>query len=297
MKNFLTIPEEILLLSVGENGGVIPQDKNFEVVLAASILMDLAINNRLDSDTENMILVSNTPTNNTVLDEALEMIFSNKERKEPSYWISQLAVRSREFMEFITASLILKKVLKVENEKLLWFFSKRKYPLINDKEIKEVKLRVREIVFSNDIPDLRDIVIISLLHYGQLLSIVFTDTEINKYKSRIEKIAMMDLIGQAISKSLKLFVTTTFSSVTKSILGVKTPEEKLSLLVKDMKEKFRIADDKDLPSWLRKGTEQYQKTLDFVKKTGHTDIYYHRRKDQYFVQMHTYSMHIFGSGA
>ncbi len=288
MENFLTIPEEILLLLIGENGGVIPQDKNFEVVLAASILMDLAINNRLDSDTENMILVSNTPTNNTVLDEALEMIFSNKERKEPSYWISQLAVRSKEFMEYIAASLVLKKVLKVENQKLLWFFSKRKYPLVKDKEIKEVKLRVREIVFSNDIPDLRDIVIISLLHYGQLLSLVFTDTEINKYKSRIEKIAMMDLIGQAISKSLAVFVSTTFSSVTKSMLGIKSPEEKLSLLIEEMKEKYRIADDKDLPSWLIKGTAQYQKTLDFVIKTGHTDIYYNKKKDQYFVEKSKY---------
>ena len=297
MENFLTIPEEILLLSVGENGGVIPHDKNFEVVLAASILMDLAINNRLDSDTEKMILVSNAPTNNTLLDEALEMIFSNKERRDPSYWISQLSVRSREFMEYIVASLILKKVLKVENQKLLWFFSKRKYPLIKDKEIKEVKLRVRELVFSNDIPDLRDIVIISLLHYGQLLSLVFTEPEINKYKSRIEKIAMMDLIGQAISKSLTVFVSTTFSSVTKNILGIKSPEEKLSLFVKEMKEKFRIADDKDLPSWLRKGTAQYQKTLDFIKKVGHTDIYYHRKKDQYFEHTLTYTMHDFGSGA
>jgi len=297
MENFLTIPEEILLLSVGENGGVVPQDKNFEVVLAASILMDLAINNRLDSDTEKMILVSNTPTNNTILDEALEMIFSNKERQDPSYWISQLAVRSREFLEYIVASLILKKVLKVENQKLLWFFSKRKYPLVKDKEIKEVKLRVREIVFSNDIPDLRDIVIISLLHYGQLLSLVFTEPEISIYKSRIEKIAMMDLIGQAISKSLTVFVSTTFSSVTKSIMGVKSPEEKLSSLVKEMKEKFRITDEKDLPSWLRKGTTQYQKTLDFIEKTGSSDVYYHRRKDQYFVQNLTYSLHIFGSGS
>ena len=64
-----------------------------------------------------------------------------------------------------------------------------------------------------------------------------------------------------------------------------------------MKEKFRIADDKDLPSWLRKGTEQYQKTLDFIEETGTSEIYYHWKKEQYFVQNHTYTMHGFGSGA
>ena len=288
MENFLTIPEEILLLSVGENGGVIPQDRNFEVVLAASILMDLALNNRLDSDLEKLILVSDAPLNEPVLDDALEMVFSKKEKQEPSYWISQLAVCSMAFMELLFASLVLKKVLKVENQKLLWVFSKRKYPLIKDKEIKEVKLRVREIVFNNDIPDLRDIVIISLLHYGQLLPLVFTGSEIEKYKSRIEKIAKMDLIGQAISKSLSAFVATSFSSFTKNILKVKSPEEKLELLVNGMKNKFRITDDMDLPGWLRKGTDQYQKTLDFVQKTGSTDIYYDMRKDQYFLMNLSY---------
>ena len=297
MENFLTIPEEILLLSVNETGGVIPHDKNFEVVLSASILMDLALSNRLDSDLEKLILVSNAPLNDILLDESLEMIFSKKETQNPSYWISQLAVRSKEFTEFIITSLILKKVLKVENQKLLWVFSKRKYPLVNDKEIKEVKLRVREIVFSNDIPDLRDIVIISLLHYGNLLPLVFTESEIGKYKSRIEKIAMMDLIGQAISKSLTVFVSTKISLAPKSVKGKKTPEEKLIQLVNEMKEKFRIADDKDLPSWLRKGTEQYQKTLDFIEETGTSEIYYHWKKEQYFVQSHTYAMHGFGSGA
>jgi golgi phosphoprotein 3 len=297
MENFLTTPEEILLISVGENGGVIPHDKNFEVVLAASVLMDLAINDRLDSDLEKLIMVSDAPLNDIVLDESLEMIFSKKEKHEPSYWVSQLAIRSREFTEYLIASLILKKVLKVENQKLLWVFSKRKYPLVKDKEIKEVKLRVREMVFGNDIPGCRDIVIISLLHYGQILPLVFSESEIKKYKSRIENIARMDLIGQAISKSLTEFVSTSFSSVTKSMLGVKSPEEKLNALVKEMKEKFRIADEKDLPGWLRKGTAQYQKTLDFITKTGSINIYYHRKKDQYFEQNLSYTMHDFGSGA
>ena len=217
-------------------------------------------------------------------------------KKEPSYWISQLAVRSGEFMDVLISSLILKKVLKVENQKLLWFFSKRKYPLLKDKEIKEVKLRIRDLVFSDEIPDIRDIVILSLLHYGQLLPLVFFKFEIEKHKSRIENIAKMDLIGQAISKSLAEFASSSFSSVTKGILGVKTAEEKLEILVQEMKEKFRISDDKDLPGWLRKGTEQYQKTIEFVKKTGSTDIYYHRKKDQYFVQNLSYSLHIFGGG-
>ncbi len=297
MENFLSIPEEVLLLSVGENGGEVPQDKNFEVVLAASILMDLAILNRLDSDIEKLIPVDNKPTGDIVLNDALEMIFANKEVQDPAYWISQLAVRGEEFSESIIASLVLKKVLKIENQKLLWFFSKRKYPLVQDKEVKEVKLRVRELVFSEEIPDLRDIVIISLLNYGQMLQLVFTEFEISKYKARIEKIAMMDLIGQAISKALREFASSQRSSFAKNILGVKTSEEKLEALVKEMSEKYRIKNEKDLPEWLRKGTAQYQKTLAFVEKTGSADIYYNKRKDEYCMRQYFIYQHVFGSGS
>lgn len=297
MDNFLTIPEEILLLTVGENGGAIPNDKKFEIILAASVLMDLAMHDRLDTDLERLILVSKEPLGENVLDEALTMIFDKADNQDPAYWISQLAIRSREFLEYIIASLTVKKVLKVEDHKLLWFFSKRKYPLVGDKEIKEVQLRIRELIFGNEIPDVRDVVIVSLLHYGKMESLVFTDDEISKYKARIETIAKMDLIGQAISKSLSLFVASPFASVAKSLLGSKSPEEKLESLVKEMKEKFRIKDDKDLPSWLRNGTEQYQKTLAFIIESGTSDIYYHRAKDTYFVRSYSANSHSFGSGA
>ncbi|MBP7496641.1 MAG: GPP34 family phosphoprotein [Bacteroidales bacterium] len=295
MNSFLSIPEEIILLSVEEKEGALPYDRKFEVVLSAAIIMDLALNNMVDTDLEKLIPVSNELMNDVVLDEVLAMIHSKGEMQPVNYWISQIAVRANEFMEALVASLIIKKVLKVENQKLLWFFSKRKYPLVKDKEIKEVKQRVRDIVFSNDIPDIRDVVIISLLHYGQLLSLVFSDIEIEKYKSRIEKIAKMDLVGQAISKSLSEFVSA-FSSVTKRVLGIKTPEEKLENHVKELKEKFRIYDDKDLPAWLRKGTEQYEKTLEFVRKTGTAEIYYHRIKQKYFVHNFSFYAHLFGSG-
>ena len=297
MEHFLSIPEEVLLLKVSETGGIIPGTKRFDVILAASVLMDLALQNRLDSDLENLIPVNDNPTGNIVLDEALQMVNSTSELHKPSYWISQIAIRSGEFAEYLIADLALKKVLKIENQKVLWFFSKRKYPVIKDKEIKEVRERVRDIVFSDDIPEIRDVVIISILHYGGLHSLAFSESEISQHRIRIEQLAKMDLIGQAISGALSELVTTPFASLAKSIKSAKTPEEKLELLVQEMKEKFRISEDSDLPSWLRKGTEQYGKTLAFIQESGTADIYYHHIKDKYFVKSYGYHSHIFGSGA
>lgn len=296
MQQSLSIPEEILLLSLGETKGAIPDSKKFEVVLSASILMDLALQNRLDSDLEKLILVKDTPTGDPVLDESIALMFKKQEDRDPAYWIAQIALRSREFVEFILANLTVKRIVTIERKKVLWLFTSRKFPLLNDGEIKEIRNRVHTLIFSDAIPDVKDIVLVSLLHYGDMLSAVFTSEEIIAGKERIEQIAKMDLIGQAISKSLTLLVAKPFSSFSRNILGSKTPEEKLELLVQEMREKFSIKDDKDLPGWLRKGTAQYEKTLDFVRKTGTADIYYHHIKDQYFLKSYASQVHIFGGG-
>jgi len=122
MNDYLTIPEEITLLIIDEKGGITPSSKTFDVVLAGSVLMDLAIRNRIDSDLKHLILVSNKPTRNAVLDDILTFIFREKVEKEPAYWISQIGLRADEIIENVIASLIVKKVLKVENQKLLWMF-------------------------------------------------------------------------------------------------------------------------------------------------------------------------------
>ena len=44
----------------------------------------------------------------------------------------------------------------------MWVFQTRRYPVIDNKTVREVKLRIMGVLFSDEIPDARDIVIISL---------------------------------------------------------------------------------------------------------------------------------------
>ncbi len=300
MKNYLTIPEEILLLTIDQKSGEtkVEDSQTLDVVLASAILMNLAMENRIDTDLEDLFYISSEKFGNVVLDDAVREIRDKSGMETPVYWITQFALKADEIKESIIASLIGKGVLKVESNKLLWVFKTHKYPVKDNTQIIEVRTRVRELVFSNEIPDIRDMVILSLAHYGSMESFLFTKAEAEKYKERIKQIAKMDLIGQAISKALEeLSKKTSLAAKTKSFFGVKTPEEKLELMVDGLKVRFNIIDDKQLPPWIRKGTEQYQKTLDFINEKGTADIYYHRRKDLYFVRGYSLSTHSFGSGA
>lgn len=285
MSHFLTIPEEILLLSIDESGGISPETKTLDVVIAAAILMDLAIRKKIDTDLHYLIHVDGTPTGDAILDDALTFLFEKKESKSPAYWLTQLGLRADAYKEDLLASLTLKRVLKVDNKRILWMFASRKYPVIGNQELKDVKSRISELIFSKELPELNDMAIISLAHYGSLLDFIFTPAEIVKYQARIEQIAKMDLIGQSIGQALhELSLSFQLSTKAKAILGIRTPEQKLEALVADIKEKYRITNDADLPEWLRKGTDQYQKTIKFIEKTGSSDIYYHPGRQQYYVR-------------
>jgi hypothetical protein len=94
-------------------------------------------------------------------------------------------------------------VLKRENQKILWVFNKRRYPIIDNSEITEVKQRLRQIIESGEIPDPRDMVLISLTRACRLFLAVFTPEERERHLAQIDKIARLDFVGQALSKTLR----------------------------------------------------------------------------------------------
>ncbi len=299
--SFLTIPEEIFLLTLYDKEGdtAILQKKTFDVILSGAILMDLALRNCIDTDLNSIIPDKIELTNDYVLDEVMSDISSETENKPINFWLSKIALKAGKFRDLIITSLLKKGVIKVENKKMMWFHATPKYPILDNKEVVEVKTRVLNIIFSEEIPDFRDIVIISLIKNGGLLKLILTDAEIKDKKERIIQIARMDLIGQAIATSLKNTILNNIELKAKEFLGLKTksPEEKLEDLVDELKAKFKIKSNEELPAWLRSGSQQYKKTLEFVKETGTADIIFNARTKNYQVKKYSVSGHDFGSGA
>ena len=298
MKKYsLNIAEEIALLSVNEDGEVHPKLKSpkYDIVIASAILMDLALHHRIDTDMNNVIPDKLEPMGDPILDVVIEEIKEYGSVRPISEWIADLSLKGQFFRDEIVKSVVDLGILKVENKKVLWMFSKRVYPMIDDKEVKEVRARIRDLVFSDEIPDYKDIVIISLLKNAGILELAFTEGEMKDYEHRIAQIAKMDMIGLAIGDSLKEFKLSDIKSFIKG--GEKTPEQMLDEHVKELKEKFRITNDANLPEWLRKGTDQYAKTLEFVREKNTADITYNHRTGVYQENSYSFNGHEFGSGS
>lgn len=285
METHLTIPEELFLLTVNEKTGrrAFLKSKKFDILLAASILMDLALHHRIDTDLEHVIPDQPEPTGHPLLDEAHKIILQSNEQKKITWWLLRLSEKAERFRELLVSGLLEKGFLKMERERVFLGFSSSNYPvLVKDEEIIEVKTRMKALIFSDDIPEFRDLVIISIAWYGGLLNLFLDDAQIRRYQPRIEQLARLDMIGQAVSKSLReASLSILISMRAKELLGLKTPEEKLEELVEELKALMQIDHDANLPEWLRKGTDQYLKTLDFIRETGTNEIVFNTRTGNY----------------
>ena len=69
----LRFAEEIMLLLLDDSSGsfVPVPEWSLQRVLAGAVLMDLALENRIDTDTERLILLDKTPTGDDLLDPTL----------------------------------------------------------------------------------------------------------------------------------------------------------------------------------------------------------------------------------
>lgn len=205
MNNQLTLSEEIFSLAVGETDGSIAHtsDTAFKVALASAVLIDLSLHERIDIDLEGIFLGNTELTLYPDLDMALTMIAKVEEKKSVAYWVEQLIQMNDELIDILLNALFRRGILKIEDKQVLWVFSARRYPLINNREVIEVKQRVRNLILSDDLPDVRDMSIVSVLFYSGTIDMVFDEEEIIKYYKRIEMIAKMDLIGQQINETVK----------------------------------------------------------------------------------------------
>lgn len=200
----LTFAEEILLLALDDNSGALKELPTLSLpyALSGAVLMDLALANRIDTDLKTLSLVDSTPTGDAALDLVLSKIAAEKEPKKIEYWLEVAANESHHIKEHALQQLMAKNVLKREEHRILWVFATRRYKSLDDQEQKEVKSRLRELVLGSDLPDARDIVLLSLLRSCNLLGEFLSEEEIEGHRDRIENLSKMDLIGQAVARSI-----------------------------------------------------------------------------------------------
>ena len=201
----LTLAEDIILVLLDDDTGKLASIDlmTLNYAMAGAVLMDLALRNKIDTDLESLIVADSTPTGLQMLDTYLDKISSENKENNTRYWLTELSNYGEDIVDSALNMLVEKKILKTEEKKILWVIGTRVYPMVDDKEEKEVKRRIVDLLMSDEIPTPQDVVLVSLMDTCSLLSTILSDKEVQRLSPRIEQIRKLDLIGQEVTKVLE----------------------------------------------------------------------------------------------
>ena len=197
----LTILEEFLLLALDERGGEFwPVSRSaFDCATACATLMDLMRLRRIDCDARHVFMTNSEPTGDELLDPILSAIAIDPVRATRAI-IDELSFLSDEaeaLRDRVIQRLIERGILGEERRKIFWIFGARRYPIADDTVLRDVKRRIVDVARGDDIPDPRDVALVSLVQACGMFPYILGAHILAGARRRIAHVAQMDILGRA----------------------------------------------------------------------------------------------------
>ena len=202
----LTILEEFLLLALDDASAEfysLPRSM-LDAATAGAILMDLTLNSRIDTDLHDIFILDTTPIGDDILDPLLQvMSLSPVVTPQPiTAWLRLFMDEGEALRARALRRLEGRGIIRCEHKKIMWLFNVRHYPIIDDRPDREVKSRIIDIIVRDALPSPRDIMLVCLAESCGLSCNILPDRGNAKYASRIATISRMDMISQAVARSI-----------------------------------------------------------------------------------------------
>jgi golgi phosphoprotein 3 len=185
----LTLYEELYLLALDEDkGNIYPfVRKSLPYVLSGAILAELRLLGKVEASGKlRLIALDATPTGDPFLDGVLEQISSSEKARKLTYWVSLLSEEPKKLRLSVGERLVEKNVL-IQDEKRFY-----RRPVVAEGEFSapekfQIKNLLRAIILSNGESDFRSLALLTIILSGDLLSLIFTEDEIENAKRMIHK--------------------------------------------------------------------------------------------------------------
>jgi len=201
----LRFSEEIMVLLLDDGGGTFAElpPQSLELALAGAVLMDLALDGHIDTDPQRLFVVNPLPADDELLAPTLRRIAHSPATHDTRHWIREIASYAGEIRDRSLARLVERGVLRQEQGRFLWVFRTRRYPVLDDQALKEVRLRIMEVLRSEEIPDARDTLIIALADACGIFASLLSGEELKQLLPRIRQIGKLDLIGREVTAAVR----------------------------------------------------------------------------------------------
>ena len=200
----LRFAEEIMLLILDDSGefAAVPTWP-LHCALGGGVLMDLALEGRIDTDPERLFVVDPTPVGDDLLDSTLARIAETPGTFDARHWVRTMANGAGRIRARVLERLVEHGILECRERSFLWVLRSRRYPTLDSKPDREVKRRLMSVLFSDDIPDPRDGAIVALADTCGIFDHLLSQREVRGTAERAALVGGLDLMLQAVSTAVQ----------------------------------------------------------------------------------------------
>jgi hypothetical protein len=200
----VTLPEELVLLVVEDDGGIAytAGSPGFSMAVVGACLVELNLVGAIDADLEALRVLDATPGRGEALDRVIRELAAGPEARVDQ-WVLRLFPLAQQLIRASLDSLIARGILARSERRFLWVLKERSYPIQDDREQKEAKRRIIDTLLGDEIPTPHDTVLLGLAIAGGLLEAFLSHAEIARLQDRMSKVGGVDLIVRGVDDALK----------------------------------------------------------------------------------------------
>ena len=203
----LSLVDELILMLLDEKGGYFHQVPGWQLncAVVGGALAELSFLSRLDSDLTSLYVVDRAETGDPVLDPILAEIAEEPDQHTARYWVERLAPRAESIVDLTLERLVERGILQ-HHEGEFWTLAPpvmhaQRYGMFEEGATDQfIKARIGNVIFADEIPEPRDVVIVCLVDTCDVFRLIFELDE--AAEERIKFICQLDLIGRSIAAAV-----------------------------------------------------------------------------------------------
>lgn len=205
----LYLYEEIMLLALRDEKGTL-LTSYVEQAVAGAVFAELLLAGKIsvrEGKKKLIELKDPSPIGDPIIDECLALISSRKKPLSSQDLITKLG-EIKELRHKVARQLCSRDILRAEQDKIMFIFTRRIYPEVNPVPEQQIIKRLHSAIFeSQDDIDPRTIVLISLAKSAELLVQNFDGKALREKKERIEQIISGELAGESTREVISAYET------------------------------------------------------------------------------------------
>jgi hypothetical protein len=205
----LTLPEEILLLTLREREGTVMDfGTHWRFAVAGAVIAELLLGGRLQAVRERKKVFLEpagdaTSPDDPLLAECLERVRGAKRRATVQIWVRRFARLGR-LNHRVAAPLCRRGILRESEQRVLRLFRQRVYPELDPRPEKALRERMRRAIFGTSTRIApRTAIVVNLARSANLLDRIFEAKKLRARKKRLQRLAAGDLVGGAAQKAVQ----------------------------------------------------------------------------------------------